>query len=399
MQVILLDLNDDNIEELDRKINLNIKQKYIYYRNSESFEDVNINFYFENVFARYKTVSENNKNIFIKLLNIDEQTLEYAETYVNCDYNKFKEDYLKEDVKLIINCCFDKYDDKNIEIMNKVSKHYENFKDKLNFYVEVNNNLTSADLKKLQKFNNLSLSDNGVKISLEQGIDALKKEEMFLDKVNKLDLSNFEKFLLAHDFVAQKIYKDDFDYGFAYTFMGALTTDRIVCNGYASILENLCAKMGIQCDVVSEFGKGDIDGHSANVVTLKDEKYKLNGNYFCDACWDSGNPNKDRNRYSEKNYFYSALPMQDCKKLKQFELLKFKLNKYKNYSRPISYKTFETALKNAYKKLDGKDYDSNHILSSLAYSKKFAGKMELTNCENCFSTSYNFENKNKEKQM
>ena len=69
-----------------------------------------------------------------------------------------------------------------------------------------------------------------------------------------------------------------------------LTSDKIVCVGFSSLLKCLCNKLGIEGELESLQLKNketnEIVGHSAFCVKIKDPKYDLNGIFFADPTAD-----------------------------------------------------------------------------------------------------------------
>ena len=150
----------------------------------------------------------------------------------------------------------------------------------------------------------------------EQIMEANQKADMLVNQLKQLNLSPFEKFLIVHDFCASKPYQANGveDYN---DFNNAMTTDKIVCFGYAEIMKYMCNALGIECELfycdlppmAMKHGM-HTKGHVINLVRIKDEKYGIDDYYVSDASSDSSE------YFSKKGlicYAFAALPLQDLK--------------------------------------------------------------------------------------
>jgi len=158
-------------------------------------------------------------------------------------------------------------------------------------------------------------------------INANRKIDEIANKINNTTykggpLSPFEKFMLVYEEVTNHIYKSDgrFMQYSSNHWVPVLNGDKIVCTGYASLLKAICERV-FSSDEIKVFENhmkvykknSDIilGGHANNVVFIKDEKYKINGMFYVDACWDSKRENID------KTYAYCCIPIIDIMKEKK----------------------------------------------------------------------------------
>ena len=115
-------------------------------------------------------------------------------------------------------------------------------------------------------------------------------------KFNGVELTIFEKWILAFHFVANRVYKED-PRGFYYHDMrhwvGVINGDNVICSGYASLLTKVCAEVFEPHEVIV-FHQGSIvydkndkilGGHANNLVLINDDKYNICGCYHSDSCW------------------------------------------------------------------------------------------------------------------
>lgn len=275
---------------------------------------------------------------------------------------------IEQSHELTLSVRFKEFSDKNIKLLLSCANW---LRQKNNKGLKVRVNLPTEGLKKsqLEKFLDLSetlgqdltfyehhRNNYENEISLNKVIEAYGKMDEFVEKVESMNLSPFEKFLLVHDYAANRIYKKSDCTNFcdsivkSRSFVNVMTNDCIVCVGYAQIVKEFCKRLGIECECIygsaQTQNEDDFDGHAANIVHIVDEKYGINGYYFCDACWDC----KSRPEQQLKKYFYAALPMQDIDKIgsKKYFSHIIDSKKYTPNSKPISVKTFRKALNNIY---------------------------------------------------
>ena len=229
-------------------------------------------------------------------------------------------------------------------------------------------------------------------VSLNQTIEAYQKMDEEIEKIKDLDLSPFEQFLYIHDFAANKIYNEEDDWrdvSKSRSFVNTMTSDYIVCAGYAHIVKAFCDRLGIECLYLEGYPEKENpaakqeDGHAANIIKIVDEKYGIDGYYFCDACWDS----KKFPEEEFKRYFFAALPIQDIDNIEKLVSARFFAHEIKKLdidkeSKPISITTFKKALISLYSKIKKDDFDKQQVYNDLQFSirRSFTGnKMPVEN--------------------
>ncbi len=151
------------------------------------------------------------------------------------------------------------------------------------------------------------------------------KAEAKLDKIvgfiqNK-NFSKFESFVLAYHFASNREYKfapKGEKFQVCRSFVDVLNRGYCVCVGYASVLKRLCDKLGIESAVQGCLAKnkfGEIINHANNLVYLKDDKYQIDGIYYCDPRMDCLNfADKNDNNFSWK-FNSLAIPITDVGKI------------------------------------------------------------------------------------
>lgn len=198
--------------------------------------------------------------------------------------------------------------------------------------------LTDAEIQSIQ-----TLNANLISIGVKNGIENKIKEDIFSfdelivanKKLNKIintinsskvenrDLTPLEKYIMAYRYVKDFVYKAETKGESLYqsrNVIKVLNSDRIVCCGYAGMLDIICKNIGIDCAAIGvlvddENNKNDIKvpyskdetNHRTNMVNLVDKTYDVDGIFYADACGDSSylikdNPSFFKKKNSETQY-------------------------------------------------------------------------------------------------
>lgn len=239
------------------------------------------------------------------------------EGIIELNYDENKENntpFSLEKIKLFLN------EIKNINI-NKLPI-------KIKYHMSTDYILDTNKCKELEKIDNYLRENNTqlyisqkyaalTNIGFRQAITANRKLDLIADKIKKTNYSNFEKFMLAYEFVTDYIYKqaniNDESY-ISKNWIPIMEDDKIVCLGYASLLEALCdrifdeseVKVAKQHLIVARKDKKNSAGHANNLIFIKDEKYNINGMFYVDSCWDSRTNNDDNKPFS-----FCCIPLKD----------------------------------------------------------------------------------------
>ena len=246
--------------------------------------------------------------------------------------------------------------------------------------------------EKIQEYNpetEIFVRERFHKYPLNQALQAEKKAFFIASKIAARTKDPFEQALLLHDYTSAKIYNKSYDNSDDINFIGAMTTNSIVCMGYAKIFQKIYKYLSIECEMIctQEYLKPII--HCLNILRLDSEKYNIHGHYICDPTWDS-----TLSCIGERSYLYSAYPIQDLVSPKARHHEFFCASKSKIYtngeylSQPlcsssspiIPLSTFEQALKSIYP-------HPQIVDKNLAYTINEIAKKEV-GAENCFYTEY-----------
>ena len=164
--------------------------------------------------------------------------------------------------------------------------------------------------------------------TIEEAINYNTKAREFVYKINNMEingakLSPFEKYVLIYRHVADRYYTEDYaDLLHARNHISAYTGDKVVCVGFAKLLAQLCKECGINCQVNSAW-IGRVDSrentnaynHKNNIVYIDDPKYRLQGVFLCDACWDS------KNKSGDTTLAHMLVPLNDLRYLQNYKVM------------------------------------------------------------------------------
>lgn len=149
--------------------------------------------------------------------------------------------------------------------------------------------------------------------SFDKVCEANAKLDAWAEEIRNLtidgkSLSPLEKFYVAYSYVTQFEYRESTNSGTSRNLISVLTGDKIVCVGYSQMLKALCEKLDISCETQLVAVNSRVPNHMNCQVTIKDEKYGVNGTYYSDPCYDS----KSR---GECSIAHALLPYSEIPKL------------------------------------------------------------------------------------
>lgn len=108
-------------------------------------------------------------------------------------------------------------------------------------------------------------------------------------KIEKYDLSPLEQLIFAYDLVRDRVYvreSVDEDSTKSRDLTSVLLGDKIVCVGYANILDKVLLNIGFNSMMYHIWSNKNKCGHMRNIVHLVDEKYGIDGAFFLDTTHD-----------------------------------------------------------------------------------------------------------------
>ncbi len=226
-----------------------------------------------------------------------------------------------------LNLACKKYDKKLFDRVLAFTKKLESNNYEMTVFVDANNKI--FDMTECENFidfeDELDHRQIGLKFksldnsySLNEVLNATEKTQKLIDELNNGGYSPFEKYLKIYSFLTSFVYNDKSDKTCREIY-GVLNNNTIVCVGYSDLLKTICDKVGLECYVnfaqVTE--RKGIFGHQNNIIRIKDEKYGIDGYYYCDSCWDSINENKE----PYLKYNFCLLPFSDINKIKDYKIV------------------------------------------------------------------------------
>ncbi len=119
-------------------------------------------------------------------------------------------------------------------------------------------------------------------------------------------LSPYERFLAAYSWASSFRYKAEEEGERSYisrSVINVLSGDKIVCVGFAKLLETMCDRLGIPCALTNETYPDA--GHLRAMVRIDDDKYNIHGVYFTDPTFGARKSDVEH----EKDYFHYLTPM------------------------------------------------------------------------------------------
>lgn len=154
------------------------------------------------------------------------------------------------------------------------------------------------------------ISENELLFTLNETLMAYQKAREYTEFVKKSGASPFEMYLMIYGYIASFAYKENEEnFWTSRGMISVLSGDDIVCVGYAELLlfmlEEVGIKANIQTATIEE--NGQTFNHMNNIVFLKDEKYKIDGVYYADCCWDA----IDKGMEPYLSYLFALVPIQD----------------------------------------------------------------------------------------
>ncbi len=403
---------DFTIEDKDIK---NQKEKFLNELKDSFFDYLSYNCEINDLDHFYSLCVRDklNPNVFCSRYQKTPQWVKEAQSLIKEHESTFFENLKQKTVNyILVNVKFSKENAKRIIDMNKYLQQ---------FFSNVQIQIQQKELKYKEIKNVALIAQENADITVDgypllQVIEAEIASTSIANKLKKLGMSNFEKFLIAHDYVTSMLYNDtpatdNIDK------LELVDDDTTVITEYAKIMQNFCEKLGIKCEYINSPNKEVVSndeadefyfdpniqkqsGYSFNVINLKDPKYNINGIYICDPCRDA-----KYTRAGTNCYLHSAEPTQDvlhnsladCFTINEKYLtpvvsnLTYPIPQYPLNSQPIPIETFKKGLTNAYMafQFDDKTMTPQRIMDGLNNSTKFASlKMDIENSENCFATRW-----------
>lgn len=244
-----------------------------------------------------KIIYESN-NINIDLDAFFKQVETLALTINNSFYNGKLMNY-KPDIKIHI---LDDENNKTAFDFIKANKNLQIILD-INDFKETINNLKSDEYPNLK----INFKNSDKNISYKQFLAMYNKLNEIVEFINHYNLSPLEKVLLVYDIVKANEYKKEDkgeNYGVSRNLNEIIKNDKIVCVGFANLIDFLLKNLDIKSNTIILGYKTSERQHKRNYIYLKDDKYNIDGMFFLDSTWDS----KKDDKYLD-NYVFFLKPL------------------------------------------------------------------------------------------
>jgi len=280
------------------------------------FNEKNIEFRFNIDFIN---IQKNENNYFDELEKIKHYKFKSQKEinfkYIFEEFNKFRKIFAN---KFLIN---KKYNS-NIEFKiynnscndtNKIINFIKENKN-LNIILYINNYTNIINSLKNEKYPNLKIKfDNSEKpITYKEFYDMYNKLDEIVKFINHYDLTPLEKVFLVYDIVKANVYNKEEKnehYSKSRDLNKIINSDKIVCVGYANLINYLLTNLGIKNQCMITYNNEKKVGHQRNYLYLEDEKYNIKGVYFLDVTADSRKDNDYIDNYrcflKPFKFFYS----------------------------------------------------------------------------------------------
>ncbi len=248
--------------------------------------------------------------------------------------------------------------------------------------------------------------------TLEDMLKANALVKKMAKKIKDAHLSPFEAVLFAHDFCSSFFYNNSNYYVSAREIEGVVKSGNIICVGYASLFKAILDEAnldGLEVGITALEDKKvtSKNGHSNNIVKIRDPKYGIDGTYIDDSCYDSATyyspktmccclyPASDIDKTTRIPVYYSSRAKGDLysagkvdNSVKRVKALRDEHNAFikANQSEPIGINAyfeglFNMAIKTGKSPAEASEYAKTLVDDSIVQARTFFSPT----AENCFS--------------
>ena len=143
--------------------------------------------------------------------------------------------------------------------------------------------------------------------TLEEFIAMRETIKYYKELITSSNLSPLEQVTYAYDIIKSFDYQEAEIGSDSRSMHKIINSGKIVCVGYAQFLKQVLKELGFKIesyDVNSPDRYGNYDNynnHERNVIRIDDDKYDVHMIAACDPTWDSGTPEINTYRFSDKN--------------------------------------------------------------------------------------------------
>lgn len=144
--------------------------------------------------------------------------------------------------------------------------------------------------------------------TLEEFIAMRETIKYYKELITSSNLSPLEQVTYAYDIIKSFDYAEAEKGSDSRSMHKIINSGKIVCVGYAQFLKQVLKELGFKIeayDVNSPDKYGyypdNYDNHERNIIRIDDDKYNVHMVAACDPTWDSGTPEINTYRFSDKN--------------------------------------------------------------------------------------------------
>ena len=158
----------------------------------------------------------------------------------------------------------------------------------------------------------LQEGEEGVPLTIEQVEAANKYVDVIVNEVRGMGLSPFETAVYVHDKCSQFFYNWHNKLYGTNVLADVIESGNIRCVGFATMFKAIIDELDmpeLKADLCAFFGAGR-EGHAVNVVSIKDDKYGIEGEYMEDSCFSALAADREKN-----DFMYCMYHVDDISKM------------------------------------------------------------------------------------
>jgi hypothetical protein len=249
----------------------------------------------------------------------------------------------------------------------------------LRYCSEDDNSLSQASYyaQVLRDYPNIYLvtNNNSKFVTVEAYLKTCDYIDSIVGLIKSRNLSPIEQIMYAYDVVRNRIYNaesDNEDQSVSRDVTDVTLGDKIVCLGYARLLNEILTRLGFNC---AEYLMDDTqrkEGHAISAICIKDDKYAIDGVYFFDPTWDS----KKENETTEYLSHYNQFAMHHSKMIRSHQ--GYDLYNINIITKQDLYRIVEIMEKGDYSKLTDAEFRSINFIAYLVDRKSLLTMLHRT---------------------
>lgn len=171
--------------------------------------------------------------------------------------------------------------------------------------------------------------------TFEQVAKANEEIDGLVNSIKEAKLSPYEAMTFIHKHITENyLYNATDSRESSGTIMGAIIYKEIVCVGYASMVKAIVDKLDmpnlkceyLACGVSNKNNSSDRCGHMQNLITIKDDRYDIDGVYVEDACNDSKSITESNGKGFTRGFANFLFSVNDVKSYANYDYYQTDIN-------------------------------------------------------------------------